>query len=67
MIYTYLDLGYDGPEAYGISYKARGLCKDKSNEDIYDDDNDIRIGVTGSIIKSKLHHNVRERVDGSEG
>ncbi|CAM9171351.1 unnamed protein product [Ectocarpus sp. 12 AP-2014] len=50
-------LGYDGSEAYGISYKARGLCKDHSNLDIFDDDNGLNVGVTGDIYGSDLHHN----------
>ncbi|CBJ32091.1 Mannuronan C-5-epimerase [Ectocarpus siliculosus] len=50
-------LGYDGSEAYGISYKARGLCKDHSNLDIFDDDNGLNVGVTGDIYRSDLHHN----------
>ncbi|CAN0463675.1 unnamed protein product, partial [Ascophyllum nodosum] len=40
-------LGYDASESYGISYKARGLCKDLSNLDIYDDDNGLDYGVYG--------------------
>lgn len=51
------DLGYDAAEAYGISYKARGLCNDHSNLDIFDDDNGLNVGVTGDIYRSDLHHN----------
>ena len=53
------DLGYDAAESYGISYKARGLCADLTNLDIYDDDNGLDYGVTGNIKGSELHHNVR--------
>lgn len=52
------DLGYQGTEAYGISYKARGLCKDLSNLDIYNDHNGPNVHVAGDIFKSDLHHNV---------
>ena len=52
------DLGYDASESYGISYKARGLCKDLSNLDIYDDDNGLDYGVYGDIYRSHIHHNV---------
>eukprot|EP00904_Undaria_pinnatifida_P001002 jgi/Undpi1/10902/HiC_scaffold_3.g01428.m1 len=50
-------LGYDAAESYGISYKARGLCADLTNLDIYDDDNGLDYGVTGNIKGSELHHN----------
>lgn len=33
-----LDLGYSASESYGVSYKARGLCKTLENLDIFDDD-----------------------------
>lgn len=52
------DLGYDASESYGLSYKARGLCNDHSNLDIYDDDNGLNVGVTGDIMRSNIHHNV---------
>lgn len=32
------DLGYSASESYGLSYKARGLCKTLENVDIFDDD-----------------------------
>lgn len=32
------DLGYSESESYGVSYKARGLCKTLENVDIFDDD-----------------------------
>eukprot|EP00904_Undaria_pinnatifida_P001001 jgi/Undpi1/10901/HiC_scaffold_3.g01427.m1 len=50
-------LGYSAAESYGIAYKARGLCNDLTNLDIYDDDNGLNYGVTGDIKKSELHHN----------
>lgn len=53
------DLGYEAAESYGISYKARGLCNDLTNLDIYDDDNGYGYGVFGDIKRSELHHNVR--------
>lgn len=53
------DLGYEAAESYGISYKARGLCNDLTNLDIFDDDNGLNYGVTGDIKKSNIHHNVR--------
>lgn len=52
------DLGYDAAESYGIAYKARGLCNDHTNLDIYDDDNGLDYGVQGDIYRSDLHHNV---------
>ena len=61
---TPLDLGYDASESYGIAYKARGLCKDLTNLDIYDDDNGLNYGVTGNIKRSQLHHNVRYALHG---
>ncbi|CAM9718148.1 unnamed protein product, partial [Laminaria digitata] len=50
-------LGYQGTEAYGISYKARGLCKDHSNLDIYNDYNGPNVHVLGDITDSDIHHN----------
>lgn len=52
------DLGYQGSEAYGISYKARGLCNDLSNLDIFNDYNGPNVRVEGDIDRSDLHHNV---------
>eukprot|EP00904_Undaria_pinnatifida_P000993 jgi/Undpi1/10895/HiC_scaffold_3.g01421.m1 len=51
-------LGYSGSEAYGISYKARGLCNDLSNLDIFNDYNGPNVHVLGDIHRSELHHNV---------
>ncbi|CAM9245308.1 unnamed protein product, partial [Hapterophycus canaliculatus] len=54
-------LGYSASESYGISYKARGLCKTLENLDIFDDDQDFEgygsYSVYGDINDSKLHHN----------
>lgn len=45
-------LGYDAPEAWGISSIVRGFCSDKSNPEIFDS-----VGVHGTIYASDLHHN----------
>eukprot|EP00904_Undaria_pinnatifida_P001709 jgi/Undpi1/11539/HiC_scaffold_30.g13836.m1 len=50
-------LGYSASESYGISYKARGLCKTLENQDIFDDDQPITYAVYGDIDNSHLHHN----------
>ncbi|CAN0489095.1 unnamed protein product, partial [Scytosiphon promiscuus] len=50
-------LGYQGTEAYGISYKARGLCHDHSNMDIYNDHNGPNVRVLGDIFETDIHHN----------
>lgn len=50
-------LGYQGTEAYGISYKARGLCHDHSNMDIYNDFNGPNVHVLGDIFETDIHHN----------
>lgn len=52
------DLGYDASESHGVAHKARGLCKDLSNLDIFDDDNGLDYAVYGDINRSKIHHNV---------
>ncbi|CAM9492604.1 unnamed protein product, partial [Choristocarpus tenellus] len=44
-------LGWYNSESYGLSYKVRGLCKDLSNEDIFDS-----VKVTGDILNSHIHH-----------
>ncbi|CAM9244630.1 unnamed protein product, partial [Choristocarpus tenellus] len=44
-------LGWYNSESYGIAYKVRGLCKDLSNEDIFD-----HVKVTGDILNSHIHH-----------
>ncbi|CAB1104565.1 MEP12 [Ectocarpus sp. CCAP 1310/34] len=54
-------LGYSESESYGISYKARGLCKTLENVDIFDDDQDFPVygayAVYGDIYRSKIHNN----------
>lgn len=57
-----VDLGWDNSESYGVSYKARGLCKTLSNLDIFDDDQAFDYAVYGDIKRSELHHNVRQRL-----
>lgn len=44
-------LGYKASEAWGISWKIRGLCNDLSNEEEYNG-----IGVYGNILNSDIHH-----------
>ncbi|CAM9470339.1 unnamed protein product, partial [Choristocarpus tenellus] len=50
-------LGWHDSESYGVSYKVRGLCKDLSNEDIFDK---VSAGsyapLTGDILNSHIHH-----------
>ncbi|CAM9496021.1 unnamed protein product, partial [Laminaria digitata] len=50
-------LGYQATEAYGVSYKARGLCNDLSNLDVYNNHNGPNVHVLGDITESDLHHN----------
>eukprot|EP00904_Undaria_pinnatifida_P001749 jgi/Undpi1/11575/HiC_scaffold_30.g13871.m1 len=50
-------LGYSASESYGVSYKARGLCKTLENLDIFDDTQDFDYAVYGDILNSELHHN----------
>lgn len=57
------DLGYSASESYGVSYKARGLCKTLVNLDIFDDDQPFNYGVYGDIDNSHLHHNVSGSTD----
>lgn len=48
------EMGYMGwfdSESYGLTWKVRGFCKDKSNEDIFDKTN-----VYGDILNSDIHH-----------
>ncbi|CAM9818058.1 unnamed protein product [Discosporangium mesarthrocarpum] len=45
-------LGYLGSEAYGLTWKVRGFCKDKSNVKLFDSKN-----VYGDMTGSKIHHN----------
>lgn len=48
------DLGWYYKESYGLSWKARGLCNDLSNLEIFD-----TVAVWGDILDSHIHHNVR--------
>lgn len=45
-------LGYHDSESYGLTWKVRGFCVDKSNPEIFDD-----VAVYGNIYDSELHHN----------
>ncbi|CAM9170241.1 unnamed protein product [Scytosiphon promiscuus] len=45
-------LGYQSSEAYGLSWKVRGYCKDESNPEVFD-----RVNVRGDIRFSDIHHN----------
>eukprot|EP00752_Nemacystus_decipiens_P011709 g10390.t1 len=44
-------LGYYGSEAYGLTWKVRGFCKDKSNPEIFDE-----VNTYGDVIDSDIHH-----------
>lgn len=44
-------LGYEASESWGISWKLRGICNDKSNRGLYDG-----IGVYGNLLNSDVHH-----------
>lgn len=44
-------LGYEASESWGLSWKLRGICNDKSNRDSYEG-----IGVYGNILNSEVHH-----------
>lgn len=44
-------LGYEAAESWGISWKLRAVCKDKSNIELYDG-----IGVYGNLLGSDVHH-----------
>lgn len=44
-------LGYFASESYGLTWKVRGFCVDKSNPEVFDDTN-----VYGDIINSDIHH-----------
>lgn len=46
------ELGYNGAESYGVSYKVRGLCDDHSNLDIMDE-----VSVWGDINGTVLAYN----------
>ena len=44
-------LGYEAAESWGISWKLRGICNDKSNREQYNG-----IGVYGNLLGSDVHH-----------
>ncbi|CAN0190743.1 unnamed protein product [Ectocarpus sp. 6 AP-2014] len=44
-------LGYYGAEAYGLTWKVRGFCTDKSNPEIFDE-----VNTYGDVIDSNIHH-----------
>ena len=44
-------LGYEAAESWGASWKLRGICKDKSNIELYEG-----IGVYGNLLGSDVHH-----------
>ena len=45
-------LGYHASESWGLSWKVRGFCKDKSNFDVFDS-----VKLYGDITNSVIHHN----------
>eukprot|EP00903_Cladosiphon_okamuranus_P019297 g17738.t1 len=45
-------LGYYESESYGLVWKVRGFCVDKSNPDVFDN-----VNVYGDMINSDIHHN----------
>ena len=44
-------LGYFDSESYGLTWKVRGFCVDKSNPEVFETSN-----VYGDIIGSNIHH-----------
>ncbi|CAM9671794.1 unnamed protein product [Choristocarpus tenellus] len=44
-------LGYQNSESYGLTWKVRGFCKDKSNLEIFD-----QVQVRGDLKDSDIHH-----------
>ncbi|CAN0082430.1 unnamed protein product, partial [Laminaria digitata] len=44
-------LGWYDSESYGLTWKVRGFCQDKSNPEVFDTSN-----VYGDIIGSDIHH-----------
>ena len=44
-------LGYEESESWGLSWKLRGICKDKSNRDQYEGK-----GVYGNLLQTNVHH-----------
>lgn len=44
-------LGYEESESWGLSWKLRGICNDKTNRDQYEG-----VGVYGNLLGSHIHH-----------
>lgn len=44
-------MGYFDSESYGLTWKVRGFCTDKSNPEVFDNTN-----VYGDILRSNIHH-----------
>ncbi|CAN0437871.1 unnamed protein product [Scytosiphon promiscuus] len=44
-------LGYWDSESYGLTWKVRGFCEDKSNPVVFDD-----VNVYGNMYDSDIHH-----------
>ncbi|CAM9816491.1 unnamed protein product [Ectocarpus sp. 6 AP-2014] len=44
-------LGYWDSESYGLTWKVRGFCEDKSNPEVFDD-----VNVYGNVYDSDIHH-----------
>lgn len=45
-------LGYDGSESWGLSWKVRGFCVEKTNPEVFG-----AVGVFGNMYDSNIHHN----------
>ena len=45
-------LGYDGSESWGLSWKVRGCCAEKTNPEVFG-----LVGVYGNMYDSDIHHN----------
>nr|BDX99461.1 mannuronan C5-epimerase [Cladosiphon okamuranus] len=44
-------LGFQDSEAYGLTWKVRGFCVDKSNPEVFD-----HVNVYGNMYDSDIHH-----------
>lgn len=45
-------LGYDGSESWGLTWKVRGFCVEKTNPEVFE-----AVGVFGNMYDSDIHHN----------
>ncbi|CAM9219249.1 unnamed protein product, partial [Sphacelaria rigidula] len=45
-------LGYDGSESWGLTWKVRGFCVEKTNPELFG-----AVGVFGNMYDSDIHHN----------